>query len=79
MHIDLNKLAQIGEIIGTVIAIDGIIKQIALKQGNTRLVSICDIVANDLNEILEIIKLLPTVFSKPTQPTTTPTVGQKVD
>lgn len=71
-HVDLDQIAKIAEIVGCVIAIDGIIKQIALKQGNTKLVSICDVVANDLNEVLLFIQAIPSFFGKaqPKLPTT---------
>lgn len=69
MHIDLGQVVQIAEIIGSVIAIDGIIKQVALKQGNTKLVSICDLIANDLNEILFILQAIPSLFTKQTPKT----------
>lgn len=62
MHIAFDQIAQIGEIVGTVIAIDGIIKQVALKQGNTKLVSICDLVANDLNELLVVSQAILSIF-----------------
>jgi hypothetical protein len=75
VHIDLNQIAHIAEITGSVIAIDGIIKQIALKQGNTKLVSICDLIANDLNEVLLALQAIPSLFGK----TTTAQTAQKVD
>jgi hypothetical protein len=75
IHIDLAQLEQIGEIIGSVIAIDGIIKQVALKQGNTKLVSICDVIANDLNEIITVLQAIPSLFAKPS----TSVTAQKVD
>ena len=67
---NLQQIAQIAEILGSVIAIDGIIKQVALKQGNTKLVSICDLISNDLNEVLLILQAIPNLFNKPVAPKT---------
>ncbi len=71
--------------IGDVIAIDAVIKQVATKYGFTKLVSICDLIANDLNFVLDIITGILTSFKKqssiPTQlpPSIQPTPTQKVD
>lgn len=66
--------------IGDIIAIDAVIKQVALKYGFNKLVSICDLIANDLGFILDVLGSIPTAFKKqPTNPPATPLATQKVD
>jgi hypothetical protein len=74
MNIDLHTIVKIGEIVSAVISIDAIIKQVALKQGNTKLVTLCDLIANDLNEVLLVLQAIPSLFNKPTAPVA-PTQG----
>jgi hypothetical protein len=76
MHITMDQIVQVGGWITAFISIDAIIKQVALKQGNTKLVTWCDLIANDLNEVLLVIQAIPSLFNKST-PTTGPVEAPK--
>lgn len=64
--------------IGDVIAVDAVIKQAAQKYGYTKLASLCDLIANDLNFVLDIITGIIQSFKKqpPVPPATTVTTKQ---
>jgi hypothetical protein len=60
MDIALNFIHKINWIdvirwIGDIIAVDAVIKQVALKYGFKRLASLCDIIATGVNFVLDII------------------------
>lgn len=43
-------------VLSLIVAIDGVIKQVALKNGYTQLATICDFIADHVNAVLDVIK-----------------------
>ena len=62
----------VGLWIGWILAVDAIIKQTAQKYGKTQIVSYCDLIANDLNFVLDVFIGILTMFKKTPTPTIKP-------